>query len=530
MTAEVFLACSPILVVVLGGALLMLAEAFARNKPVTVLVTPPVGSHTQGRLVEESGPSSELALGSAVTLFAGSIFAMAVWFYGPDKLGVAAQLAPYLIIDRFTLFFAMMIGLGGGLAALMAGGYLPEHKMDRGEFYPLMIFSAAGAMVLVAAGDLVSLFLGLEAMSLGIYCLTGFRRGSSRSAEAAVKYFLLGSFAAALMIYGGALLYGATGHTDFVGIRQGISTIAMRASESTAAGGPSGSLGLVLVGMVLMIVGLAFKVSAVPFHMWTPDAYEGAPTPATGFMATVVKAAAFGVLVRVLLVAFGDESARSWAAGWPPVVAGIAVLSMTVANLIAGRQESVKRMLAYSSIAHAGYVLVGVAATVREPIDGQASVLFYLLAYTVSTVGAFAALAWCGSRGAEAVSYEDLAGLGKRSPAVAAAFSLFLVSLAGVPPTGGFFGKLYVAKAAIGADLYVLVVLLMLNSVLAAYYYLRVMVFMYMREPAPGAPIATPMKSGYMAAAVLIAAALVLWLGLFPGSALDWALQAGRSF
>jgi NADH-quinone oxidoreductase subunit N len=383
-------------------------------------------------------------------------------------------------------------------------------------------------MVLAAAGDLVSLFLGLEAMSLGLYCLTGFRRGSPRSAEAAVKYFLLGSFAAALMIYGGALLYGATGHTDFAGIQSGIAAIATRAAESTAAGGPSGSLGLVVVGVVLMIVGLAFKVSAVPFHMWTPDAYEGAPTPVTTFMATAVKAAAFAILVRVLLEAFGDEAARSWASGWPPIVATIALLSMTAANVIGGRQESVKRMLAYSSIAHAGYVLVGVAATVREPVDGRAAVLFYLLVYAVSTVGAFGTLAWCGSRGAEAVSYEDLAGLGRRSPIVAAAFSLFLFSLAGVPPTGGFFGKLFLAKAAIGADLYVLVVALMLNSVIAAYYYLRVMVFMYMRDPAPGAPIATPMRSGYVAAAIAIAAALVLWLGLFPGAALDWAIQAAR--
>jgi NADH-quinone oxidoreductase subunit N len=185
MSLEVFLAVSPILVVVLGGALLMMAEAFSR-KPASVFVAPPSGARTQGRIVEESGASSELALGSAVTLFAGAVFAMAVWLYGPERLGVAEKLAPYLIIDRFTLFFAMIIALAAGLSALVAGGYLPEHKMDRGEFYPLLIFSTAGAMVLAASGDHVSLFLGLEAMSLGLYCLTGFRRGSPRSAEAAV--------------------------------------------------------------------------------------------------------------------------------------------------------------------------------------------------------------------------------------------------------------------------------------------------------------------------------------------------------
>ncbi len=524
MNTNMFLAASPILVVVLGGCLLMLAEAFSRK---TVTASAVAAGATLDD--DANGPSSDLAMGSAITLFAGAIFAAAVWMYGPSRLGVES-LAPYLIIDRFTLFFAIIICVGGGLAALLAGGYLPEHKLDRGEFYPLMIFSAAGAMVLASAGDLVSIFLGLEAMSLGVYCLTGFRRGSARSTEAAVKYFLLGSFAAALMIYGGALLYGATGHTDLAGMSKGIVAIASGAAASSALGGASGSLGLVLVGLVLMTVGLAFKVSSVPFHMWTPDAYEGAPTPATAFMATAVKAAAFGVMLRVLLVAFGDESSRSWAAGWPPVVATLAILSMTVANLVAGRQESVKRMLAYSSIAHAGYILVGVASTVREPVEAQASVLFYLLGYTLSTVGAFGALAWCGSRGAEAVSYEDLAGLGKRHPAAAATLSLFLLSLTGVPPLVGFFGKLFVVKAAIAADLYVLAVILLLNSVLAAYYYLRVMVYMYMREPAPGAAIATPMKSGHVVTALVLAGLLVIGLGLFPSSVLAWALEAAKSF
>ncbi len=515
LSKEVFLATSPILVVVLGGVLLMIAEAFSRK---------PDGDDG------ESGPSSELALGSAITLFAGAIFAVAVWMYDPERLGVAKTLAPYIVMDRFTLFFCMIIGLGGGLAALIAGGYLPEHKLDRGEFYPLMIFSAAGAMVLVAAGDITSIFLGLEAMSLGVYCLTGFRRGSARSVEASVKYFLLGSFAAALMIYGGALLYGATGHTDLVGMRDGITAIARRAAESSAEGGPSGSLGLVIVGMVLMIVGLVFKVGAVPFHMWTPDAYEGAPTPATAFMAAVVKAAAFGVLLRVLLVAFGDAGSRSWAAGWPPVIATLAVLSMTVANLVAGRQESVKRMLAYSSIAHAGYLLVGVVSTMHSQQQGVSSVLFYLLTYTVSTAGAFGALIYCGSRGKEAVTYEDLAGLGRRHPPAALAFSLFLVSLAGLPPTAGFFGKWFVFRAAIDSGFYTLTVIAFLNSVLAVYYYLRVMVFMYMREPAAGAPIATPMRSGYVTAALLLSAVLVVLLGILPSQSLDMAIKAASVF
>jgi NADH-quinone oxidoreductase subunit N len=232
------------------------------------------------------------------------------------------------------------------------------------------------------------------------------------------------------------------------------------------------------------------------------------------------------MLLRVLLGGFGDPISMSWASGWPPVMATLAVLTMTVANLVAGRQESVKRMLAYSSIAHAGYVLVGVASTVRASADGQGSVLFYLLAYTFSTAGAFGALVLCGSRGKEAVSYEDLAGIGKRHPAAAAAFTLFLLSLAGMPPTAGFFGKLYIVKAALGAELNLLAVLLLLNSVLAAYYYLRVLVYMYMKEPMAGAPIAVPMKSGYVTAALVLAALFVVGVGLLPGSSLEMALRA----
>ena len=247
---------------------------------------------------------------------------------------------------------------------------------------------------------------------------------------------------------------------------------------------------------------------------------------ATGFMAVVVKSAAFATLLRVLLVAFGQPELASWGSGWPPVLALLAVLTMTGANLIAGRQESVKRMLAYSSIAHAGYLLVGVVSSSSAGDDGQASVMFYLLTYSVSTLGAFGALILCGSRGAEAVSYEDLAGIGKRHPAAALAFSLFLVSLAGVPPTAGFFGKLFIVKATIGAGLYPLAVILLLNSALGAYYYLKVLVYMYMREPAPGAPIATPMRSGYVAAALLITAAAVLALGLFPTTSMSVALRA----
>ncbi len=483
-------ALSPLLVVALGACLLMLAESFGKRR-------------------------GGLALGTAMVFAAGLAMSAGVWLNGLENLEGIDTLAPWLIIDRFTLFFEGLLCLGGALAALLAGGYLPEHNLDRGEFYSLLLFTTMGGMMLAASGDMVTLFVGLETMSIGAYAMTAFRRASPRSAEGALKYFLLGSFAAAILLYGFALLYGATGHTDLVGIGQ-----AVRAGTKTP---------MVLVALALVLAGLAFKVSAVPFHMWTPDAYEGAPTPATTYMAVAVKAGAFAMMLRVLLTCFGDRATASWSSGWPPALALVAVLTMTVANLVAGRQESVKRMLAYSSIAHAGYILVGVVATMRAP-QASASVLFYLLTYTVSTAGAFGSLILCGRRGAEAVSYEDLAGIGRRHPAAALPFALFLVSLAGIPPTAGFFGKWYIFRAAMDGGFYWLTIIAFVNSVIGAYYYLRVLVFMYMREPAAGAPVATPMKSGYVTAALVLSALLVLALGLTPGSSLDVVEKAAGAF
>lgn len=485
---------SPLLVVAGGALLLMLAEAFA--KP---------------------GRRGGLALGATMIFAAGFAFSIGVWLYGVEDVPERLALSPWLVIDRFTIFFDAMLCLGGGLAALLAGGYLPEHELERGEFYMLLLFATVGAMMLAAAGDVLIVFLGLETMSIGAYALTAFRRTSPRSAEGALKYFLLGAFAAALLLYGFALLYGATGHTDLAGIGEAVK----KSGDKTP---------MMVIALGLVLVGLLFKVSAVPFHMWTPDAYEGAPTPGTTYMAAVVKAGAFAMLLRVLLTCFGDKGSMSWSAGWPPALALIAVVTMTVANLVAGQQESVKRMLAYSSIAHAGYLLVGVVATMHSQPQGVSSVLFYLLTYTVSTAGAFGALILCGSRGKEAVTYEDLAGIGRRHPPAALAFSLFLVSLAGLPPTAGFFGKWFVFRAAIDSGFYTLTVIAFLNSVIGVYYYLRVMVFMYMREPAAGAPVAVPMRSGYVTAALLLSAILVLLLGIVPSQSLDMAIKAASIF
>ncbi len=485
---------SPLLVLAGGGLLLMLAEAFAKPN-------------------RRGG----LALGATMIFAAGFAFSLGVWLYGVEDVPERTMLMPWLNIDRFTIFFDGLLCLGGALAALLAGGYLPEHGLERGEFYMLLIFATVGAMMLAAAGDVLTVFLGLETMSIGAYAMTAFRRTSPRSSEGALKYFLLGAFAVALLLYGFALLYGATGHTDLAGI-----------GEAVKKGGDKSPM--MVIALVLVLAGLLFKVSAVPFHMWTPDAYEGAPTPGTTYMAAVVKTGAFAMMLRVLLTCFGDKASMSWSSGWPPILAWIAIITMTVANLVAGQQESVKRMLAYSSIAHAGYLLVGVVATMHSQPQGASSVLFYLLTYTVSTAGAFGALIYCGSRGAEAVTYEDLAGIGRRHPPAALAFSLFLVSLAGLPPTAGFFGKWFVFRAAIDSGFYTLTVIAFLNSVIGVYYYLRVMVFMYMREPAAGAPIATPMRSGYVTAALVLSAVLVVILGIMPGQSLDMAIKAASIF
>lgn len=494
-------ALSPFLVLGMGVLMLMLAEAFAKNR-------------------------NGLALGATVIFLATAACAMGLWWFGIERVDGLESLSPWLNVDRFSLFFDVLLCLGGALAALLAGGYLPEHNLDRGEFYSLLLLSTFGAMMLASSGDLLTLFLGLETMSIGAYAMSAFRRASPRSAEGALKYFLLGSFAAALMLYGFALLYGATGHTDLAGIATAITQLATHAPNADAPViAAAAHAPMLVLALLLVLVGLVFKVSAVPFHMWTPDAYEGAPTPATTFMAVAVKSGAFAMLLRVLLTAFGDAQSSSWSSGWPPVLAIIAVLTMTVANLIAGRQESVKRMLAYSSIAHAGYLLVGVVASMRSA-DGAGGVLFYLLTYTASTAGAFGSLILCGRRGAEAVSYEDLAGIGRRHPAAALPFSLFLFSLAGVPPTAGFFGKWFIFRAAMDSGLYWLTVIAFLNSVLGAYYYLRVLVYMYMREPAAGAPIATPMRSGYVTAALVASALLTIFLGLVPGRSLDVAIAA----
>jgi NADH-quinone oxidoreductase subunit N len=492
------MALSPLWVVALGLLLLMLSDALGNG----------AGKETSdGQDAAKGFASGELAIGTAVVMFAGACFASAMGLSGSEvqkSVGIS-QLA----LDSFSYYAMSFLCVLGGLVALLAGSYLTEHRIYRTEFFLLLGWSTLGAMALVCAADMLTLFVALETMSLGTYCLVGLRR-TPRSLEAALKYFLLGSFASALLLFGIALLYGATGHTDLLGIASSIATLNDKSTTIPWAIG----------GAALVITGLLFKVAAVPFHAWTPDAYEGAPTPATAYMAAVVKTAAFGVLLRVLLVAFPDPRIAGWGNGWSGLLAIVAVLTMSVANVVAARQSSVKRMLAYSSIAHAGYALIGVVSLTKSA-EAQASVMLYIVAYALSTLGAFGTLIWAGSHGNEATSYNDLAGIGKRNPPVALALTLFVLSLAGIPPTAGFFGKLSVFKAAVDAGMLPLVIIGLINSVVAAYYYLKVVVVMYMQEPDKGMATATPMRAPMLGTALFIAAILVLVLGMFPETMLN---------
>ena len=396
--------------------------------------------------------------------------------------------------------------LGGTFFALLfARDYLDREGLKAGEFHALVLFATVGGMVLVGARDLIVTFLGLETMSIAAYVLTAFNRRDPRSAEAGLKYFLVGAFASAFFVYGIALLYGATGTTHLAEMGPAL-------AEGVAGGQP-----LVWGGLGMLLVGFGFKVSAVPFHMWAPDAYQGAPTPVTGYMAAAVKAAAFLALLRVLVIHL--EPAREI---WVAVAWWLAFLTMVVPNLIALAQDDVKRMLAYSSVAHAGYLLVGVTAGGEA---GLSAALFYLAVYTLMTLGAFGVVYLVAGKGDRRSHLADFRGLGWSRPVLGVAMVVFLLSLAGFPPTGGFVGKLFLLRAAVDAGQLTLAVTLVLTSLVAYYYYLRVVWKMYFEEAPEGAVTpASPGRSFRLAAAVC--AVGVLAAGLLPGPAIDGAERA----
>ena len=432
-----------------------------------------------------------LAWPSVVGLAIAGIGSLVLWG-SPESDTLAASFR----LDNYALFFDLLLCLGSALALLMSVEYLEAAGIRTGDYYTLAIFATAGMMLMAGANDLIVVFLGLEVMSVAVYVLAGIQRHSLRSNEAALKYFLLGAFATGFLLFGIALVYGATGTTRLDLI-----------AERIANGVSGGNRALLLPGIALLLVGFGFKVAAVPFHVWTPDVYEGAPTSVTAFMAVGVKAAAFAAFGRVFLTSLAPAADE-----WRSLVAVLAVATMTLGNLLAISQSNVKRMLAYSSVAHAGYLLVALVAGGR---DGGSALLFYLLAYALMNLGAFAVVIALSRRGDTTDEIDRYAGLGFRRPALALAMGAFLLSLAGVPPFVGFAGKLYLFQAAVAEGWIVLAVIGVLNSVVSAYYYIWVIVVMYMREgDEPTAPLSS---RPYVATAIGLALAGTIAVGLFPG-------------
>ncbi len=457
------------------------------------------------------------ALGAVIALTVGSLVLLLLEFFPPRPNGnrgpivalLSLAAAAYAVFhvrfdkralfegmfvhDGLTVFFTLLFCAVGAIAVLFSWQYAKRTRIGQPEYYALLLSSVLGMIVMAASNDLITIFLGLELMSLSLYVLVGFRRNLLESNEAALKYFLLGAFASGFLLYGIALLYGATGSTN------------LKAIGDFLGDTPIAGNGLVIGGGLLVLTGFLFKVAAAPFHMWTPDAYQGAPTSVTGFMSAGAKAAGFAALLRIVLRALPTLQHD-----WQPLLAVIAMLTMTVGNVTALLQNNLKRMLAYSSIAHAGYVLV---ALVAGGFEGYGAAVFYLALYSIMNLGAFAVLTMLGRDQDEPMLVSDLAGMGFRRPFAGLALTLFMISLGGIPPTAGFMGKLMVFNAAVKAGLIQpLVIVGVINSVISVYYYLRVTVALYMREP-EGEP--TTFSWNLPAAlAVLVTAALTIYLGL----------------
>jgi NADH-quinone oxidoreductase subunit N len=404
-----------------------------------------------------------------------------------------------LMVDGFATFFRILVIGVGILAVLASYRYLDKEDAEPGEYHALILFSVMGQCVMVTANELIMIFIGLEISSIATYVLAGYLRDDKRNNEAALKYFLLGSFATAFFLYGVALIYGMTGSTNLSTIRSVVA---------------SASPTIVAVSAGLMLVGLLFKVSGAPFQVWAPDVYQGAPVPVSAFMSAGPKAAAFAILLRIFMTAF-----PSIGSGWEPLVWMSALLSMTIGNFGAITQSNVKRMLAYSSIANAGYVLVAVTS---QSEMGTAAAMFYLAAYAMMNVGAFAVVTHLSGKGEKHVAIDDFNGLAVRQPVTAALLTVFLLSLIGVPLTAGFFGKFYIFQAALQSHLVWLAILGLLNSAVAAYYYLRILVVMYMKEPGETTLNLEPLGVGLSAALILPAAGTFV-LGVFPGLILNFA-------
>lgn len=458
-------------------------------------------------LLPKRPPAGTYAVYSLLTCALAGVSAFDLWDSLQDGAAARTAFDGAVAVDGFAVFFKVVILVAVALTALLADSYLRREGLDGPELHVLTMLSASGGMLMAAANDMIVLFLGLEILSIALYVLAGFHSRRESSREAALKYFVLGSFSSALFLYGVALAYGATGSTNFA-------EIATYLAENI------GTSGLLLAGVGLLLVGLGFKVAAVPFHAWTPDVYQGSPTPVTGFMAAAAKAAGFAGLLRLLYATFG-----ALRLDWRPLVLALAVATLLVGSVIAVVQTDIKRMLAYSSISHAGYVLIGLQAASDEGIAGS---LFYLLAYTFMALGSFAIVTVVGGRGDAGHDLDSYKGLAGRRPGLALAFAVLLMSQAGVPFTSGFFAKFYVIKAAVESESYALALVGMLGAVVAAFFYLRVIVLMYMAGADEGARrITIPVGIG---AALAVTVAFTLLVGVAPAPVIEFARSATLLF
>jgi NADH-quinone oxidoreductase subunit N len=418
---------------------------------------------------------------------------------GKEIVGLQGMIA----VDGVSLFATMILLFTATIVTLMSYHYLSERHIHRFEYYPLLLFATAGMVLLSSANDLILVFIALEVLSLALYVMVGLARRDAGSQEASLKYFLLGAFSSAILLYGIALAFGATGTTNIARI-------------AGLAAAPSTDSRLMFAGAALIAVGFAFKIAVVPFHMWTPDVYQGAPTSVTGFMAAGTKTAGFAILLRVFLVAFGP---LQW--DWRPALWLIAIATMVIGSLLAIVQSDVKRLLAYSSIAHAGFVLVGVIAANQNGVAGS---LFYLLVYSAMTLGAFAVITLSAPKGKERLEMGSWVGIGQRHPVFAGAMTLFFLSLAGIPPTAGFMAKFFVFQAAVQAGETGLVIAGVLASVIAAFFYLRLIVLMWLQEPAGDTGVLGLTPSGSLVVGITAAATIVL--GVYPESIMHLARTA----
>src|SRR3954447_25507797 len=497
----------PELILTLFGAFIMMAEAFTKPRA-------------------SRKPLGILAFVGAMLAFAASVFQCRVVLVNgqPTAPYMGYAFFDLVRVDHFSIFFHAVICLVSAFAILASLDWVDD-QIDRvGEYYALILLGTVGMVLMSSAMELVLIFVALEISSIASYVLAGFRRRSAASAESALKYFLLGSFATAFFLYGVALIFGGVGTTNISGIAAAIQNNAHPVIIGNAVQWLPINYGLVYAAVALMFVGIGFKVAAAPFHIWTPDVYEGAPSPVVGLMSTAPKAAAFAVLLRIFFAAATP--------GWFWMVWAVAALSMTLGNIGALVQNNIKRLLAYSSIAHAGYLLVAfVGYRSSEPGTvqyGITAAIFYACSYAFMNLGAFVVVSQIAGPDERFTSLEDYAGLARRSPVLAATLTIFLLSLIGIPLTGGFFAKFYVFSAALHGNLIWLTVIGVVNSAVAAYYYLRVIVVMYMREPAGNVDAPLAAVPNGIGVAMICTAAITIFLGVWPQGVINFVNQSAR--